>query len=67
MTDSRSQSRAAAQVHPDTPEQWVEELIAAGWKKESTTVWKSPQGFLYRGPFHAWQVMKLQQHAKRIR
>lgn len=41
-------------------QKWVSELEAAGWKKwrGNGTVWESPWGTLYRGPFRAWEVMK---------
>lgn len=40
------------------PEQWEQELCAAGWKKRPAHVWEAPNGALLRGPYHAWVVMK---------
>jgi hypothetical protein len=46
---------------------WVRQLRAAGWLPVSvrtskevhgSTVWRSPHGLLYRGPYRAWRVMK---------
>lgn len=39
------------------PELWVRELTEAGWVKHSSTVWMSPTGQYFRGPFKAWQLM----------
>ena len=41
-------------------ERWVRELEAAGWKRwrNRLTVWQSPNGYFYRGPFGAWRVMR---------
>lgn len=43
-----------------TIEQMIEELTDAGWKqyRSKTTVWSSPRGNLYYGPFGAWKIMK---------
>lgn len=40
-------------------ETWVRDLEAAGWTKYngSMTVWRSPWGALYRGPYLAWTIM----------
>jgi hypothetical protein len=40
------------------PDQWVSELLAAGWRKHTSTSWYSPAGQLYRGPYKAWCVMR---------
>ena len=45
-------------VYAQDVEQWRRELRAAGWLEESSTVWESPSGLRYRGPFKAWCVMK---------
>jgi hypothetical protein len=37
-------------------EEQIAELLAAGWTAMSATTWKSPDGFLYRGPHGAWLV-----------
>jgi hypothetical protein len=39
-------------------ELWERELLAAGWTKKSATVWQSPTGALFRGPYGAWRMMK---------
>ncbi len=41
-----------------TPDQCKEELLAAGWKKVRNTLWQSPNGDHYFGPFGAWREMK---------
>lgn len=35
----------------------VADLVAAGWVSVRGNVWRSPLGYLYRGPFGAWRVM----------
>ncbi len=40
-----------------TIEEMVADLEAAGWKRVRTgTVWESPRGGFYRGPFGAWKA-----------
>lgn len=41
-----------------TPEQQIADLAAAGWERMSLTVWRSPSGALFRGPYGAWLVMR---------
>lgn len=38
---------------------WVRELEAAGWRRWEgySTVWLSPSGHLFRGPYKAWTLM----------
>lgn len=36
---------------------WRRELLAAGWIEESATLWRSPRGHLYRGPYGAWREL----------
>ena len=36
---------------------WIRELKAAGWKQIQMTVWESPSGYLFRGPYKAWELM----------
>lgn len=43
------------------PEQWTAELRAAGWVEVRLNVWRSPQGWLFRGPYGAWCEMLRQQ------
>ena len=39
------------------PETWIRELVCNGWVKVSGTVWRSPSGRLFRGPYGAWCQM----------
>ncbi len=52
----------AAELHQlaesKTPEELKAELLAAGWVKRRETVWVSPEGDHYIGPFGAWREMK---------
>ena len=43
-----------------TIEEMIQELKAAGWKQHraTMTVWISPKGFWFRGPYGAWKSMK---------
>ena len=41
-----------------TPEEMCAELIAAGYIKVRGTVWRSPGGCYYRGPYEAWRHMR---------
>lgn len=45
-------------------DKWVRELLEAGWRKHRghSTVWINPDGDIYRGPAHAWEVMKAMEH-----
>ena len=38
---------------------WERDLLQAGWTRHlgMSTVWRSPSGALYRGPYGAWLVM----------
>jgi hypothetical protein len=38
-------------------DKWQRELREAGWREVRATIWKAPGGELFRGPYHAWQVM----------
>lgn len=42
------------------PKEMREELITNGWKplKGNSTMWQCPTGGWFRGPAHAWHVMK---------
>ena len=42
---------------PDT-EEMKRELKAAGWNQFRMTMWRSPGGQYYRGPYGAWKHMK---------
>ena len=44
---------------------WERELREAGWRPwrhprghENNTIWVSPRGQMYRGPYGAWRVMQ---------
>lgn len=52
-------SETAPRLEQDI-DKWVRGLKEAGWKKHATasTVWVSPWGGWYRGPYKAWCVMK---------
>ncbi len=39
-------------------DRWVAELKAAGWVRHHRTLWRSPEGLFYLGPYKAWQVMR---------
>ena len=39
-------------------EKMKDELVAAGWTAKSPTVWTSPDGKLFRGPYGAWRMLK---------
>lgn len=47
--------RTADQRH--SPEGWIADLHGAGWIEVRLTVWKSPDGALWRGPYGAWVEM----------
>lgn len=40
------------------PDLAVTELQNAGWQRYAATVWKSPQGKLFRGPALAFALMR---------
>ena len=45
-------------------ERWERELREAGWRpyryrgRERKTMWVSPGGAIFRGPYGAWRVMR---------
>jgi hypothetical protein len=41
-------------------DKWIADLKAAGWARHAThsTIWVSPWGAWYRGPYKAWCIMK---------
>jgi hypothetical protein len=41
-----------------SPTAWKRDLIAAGWIEERVTVWKDPEGHLWRGPYGAWRELQ---------
>lgn len=47
-----SEVRHDDEIHGPTA--WKRDLIAAGWTEERHTVWKDPEGHLWRGPYGAW-------------
>lgn len=54
---SDSGDKVAMGDEQHTPENWVAELKAAGWKQEMPSVWRCPAGYLFRGPYKAWEMM----------
>lgn len=42
----------------DEVEMWRRELTEAGWTRLRSTLWRSPSGELFLGPYGAWTVMK---------
>ena len=54
MTDDEK----AGQVLEQDVDLWERELREAGWTRRFPTVWQSPGGSFYRGPFGAWKAMK---------
>ncbi len=44
--------------------EWKRDLLAAGWTEERHTVWKDPEGRLWRGPYGAWCELQRQQQEK---
>lgn len=62
----RTGSTATGDCGYQDMECWVRQLRAAGWLPVSartgaelpgSTLWRSPDGGIYRGPFGAWKVM----------
>ncbi len=47
-------------------DRWVRELTEAGWKPKTSTIWSSPEGKLYLGPFGAWKQMRQETDADAI-
>jgi len=43
-------------------EKWIADLNAAGWKRHATisTIWVSPWGAWYQGPYKAWQNIEFE-------
>jgi hypothetical protein len=39
-------------------DRWVRELREAGWTSRGMTIWISPSGLWFRGPFGAWKAMQ---------
>lgn len=37
---------------------WLKELKEAGWRPMTSTIWRSPTGKLFLGPYGAWKWMK---------
>ena len=63
--DGSAMSNVIRDPEPGDPEYqnvdlWVRELTTAGWSRYRgmQTVWRAPNGSLYRGPFGAWKTMK---------
>lgn len=47
-----------------SPAAWNRDLIAAGWIEESVTIWKDPEGNLWRGPYGAWCALQRSEDRK---
>jgi len=45
-------------VSEPTIKQMREQLLAAGWKSKTRSIWASPQGQLFLGPYGAWKVLR---------
>lgn len=43
-----------------TVEGMIAELAAVGWTRHSATVWRAPDGGLFRGPYGAWKALRAQ-------
>lgn len=41
-----------------SPTAWKRDLLAAGWAEERHTVWRDPEGRLWRGPYGAWRELR---------
>lgn len=39
-------------------EEQIADLVKNGWKPKTPTIWKSPRGNLYLGPYGAWKIMR---------
>jgi hypothetical protein len=46
-------------------EQWVRDLIAAGWRERRINTWVCPDGLLWRGPYGAWCELQRRKAGKR--
>ena len=44
------------EVHDPDIEQMERDLRGGGWEEVMFSVWRSPWGELYRGPYRAWHV-----------
>jgi len=45
-------------------ETWKRDLEIAGWKQERFSVWKDPEGNLWRGPYGAWRELQRRKGAQ---
>ena len=41
-------------------DRWREDLFNAGWTEKCHTIWVSPVGGVFRGPYAAWKAMRAQ-------
>lgn len=41
-----------------TIETMIDDLERFGWTRVRATIWKSPDGRFFRGPFAAWRVAR---------
>lgn len=61
MVADNSTLNAALEIldgNTSEPEMWRRDLIAAGWREERMTVWRAPDGGLWRGPYGAWRELQ---------
>ena len=57
-TESSVSVTRDADIH--SPEAWTADLLAAGWVESRFTVWVSPCGAVFRGPYGAWCALQRQ-------
>ena len=53
-----SASDYLAQMATLSAENMASELLAAGWREKTPTIWADPNGVLMVGPAGAWRTMK---------
>lgn len=49
-----------------SPTAWKRDLVDAGWEEVRHTIWRAPDGGLYRGPYGAWCEMQRRKARKEI-
>ncbi len=50
--------QSAMPTEPVDAKEMIRQLKKAGWVGVKTTVWKSPSGSYYLGPYQAWKQMQ---------
>lgn len=43
---------------------WRSDLVSAGWREKSHTIWIDAQGRLWRGPYGAWLELQRRKQAE---